>query len=606
MPPIEDAVRRPVTSRIGLRTWAVLLVTAAILPQLIFGWLALDWMARQHVASFEQRQTDTVRVLANTVDGELRAWKAVLTALANSQALQHERWAEFYEEAKTVAAQHDGWIVLTDPTGQQRINTLRPYGALLPMTGTAAELQAVLTRGEPLVGDLVFGQVAQRWITFVAVPVVQDGRAIYMLDMAFTPDRLTRLLERQRLPANWNVTIHDSQYRTVTRTPLAEVRIGKPAQPYYQAALQAGDHGSAIGPLADGRMGRSTFNRLSEAPWFVTLGIPLAAFPSPHPVYGFLALGAVLAALALAGAVYASRKLTRPVGALAANAARLLQGQPTTSIPPSGIRDIEHLRVALLTAADGLQAMQRAAVAEERARASAQLAETLHTLNATLEQRVQERTADLQRLTGELAVVESRERRRLGELLHDGLQQYLVAARMRLQLLQRTSAAHGLGDLDQLLADALAASRSLTAELNPPILSAEGFMPALHWLATWMQETHRLTVHVNGDDCVSVPGDAMKVLLFRLIRELLFNVVKHANVTEAEVTVRQGDTSVHIIVQDRGNGFDPAQAHRTATGGVGLTSIRQRLEYLGGQLEVASAPGQGSRFTLTVPVRPAT
>ena len=159
-----------------------------------------------------------------------------------------------------------------------------------------------------------------------------------------------------------------------------------------------------------------------------------------------------------------------------------------------------------------------------------QAEDALRQAHATLEQRVQERTADLQRLTGELAVAESRERKRLGELLHDGLQQYLVAARLRVDLLQRAAPSEDHRELHTLLAEAIAASRSLTAELSPPILSTDGFLPALRWLATWKQNTHHLTVQVTADPSAELARDATKILFFRSVRELLFNVVKHAGV----------------------------------------------------------------------------
>jgi two-component system, sensor histidine kinase len=251
-------VSRLMRPRIGLRTWAILLVLAAAIPVILFSWAALTWMAQEHVTAFAKAQTDTTRLLAEAVDGELRMWKAALTALAQSSVLQQNRMAEFYQEAKAVAAQHDGWIVLTDPSGQQHLNTSRPYGTPLPKSNALEFLNAVITTGEPAVGDLIWGAVAQRWIVSVAVPVVRAGRVVYMLDMAFTPDRLTRLLERQHLPAGWAVTIHDGQYRTVTRLPLAAERSGKPAQPWFEAALRTADHGSAIGQLADGVPGRST------------------------------------------------------------------------------------------------------------------------------------------------------------------------------------------------------------------------------------------------------------------------------------------------------------------------------------------------------------
>jgi hypothetical protein len=102
------------------------MVLAVVLPLLVFGWVTLRWMAHSHVEAFTRGQADTVRALALAVDGEVLAWKAVVTTLAESQSLRPDRLAEFYEEARQVAAPHDGWVVLTVASGDQLLNPLRP------------------------------------------------------------------------------------------------------------------------------------------------------------------------------------------------------------------------------------------------------------------------------------------------------------------------------------------------------------------------------------------------------------------------------------------------------------------------------------------------
>jgi len=241
--------------------------------------------------------------------------------------------------------------------------------------------------------------------------------------------------------------------------------------------------------------------------------------------------------------------------------------------------------------------------------------------HAQLERRVEERTLalakaltkqaaqaeQLRALTGELTLAEERERQRLAHVLHDGLQQFLVAARLRIQLLERMQGKDfqtGCREISNLLEEAIRSSRSLTAELSPPVLHTAGFVPALQWLAHWMADTHRLTVTVQADPAVRVEADAPKVLLFQAVRELLLNVVKHAGVAQAEVDVTAQADSLQLRVTDHGKGFTPDQAQPLGGSGLGLASVRQRLVYLGGTLAITSAPGQGSRFTLTVPLQP--
>jgi len=231
-----------------------------------------------------------------------------------------------------------------------------------------------------------------------------------------------------------------------------------------------------------------------------------------------------------------------------------------------------------------------------------------------LETRVRARTAELsaavsqlRSLTTELTLVEQRERQRLAEMLHDGLQQLLAGARLHVHSLRRADPARLPDQCDAvcaLLDEAIQCSRTLTAELSPSVLHTAGFLPALEWLARWVQETHGLTVALHAAAPRPPETAAAKILLFQSVRELLFNVVKHAGVRQATVTVTGTPDQLQVVVTDQGRGFDPTQIPPPTSGGLGLSSIRQRLEFLGGRLDITSAPGQGSRFTLVVPLCP--
>jgi len=216
------------------------------------------------------------------------------------------------------------------------------------------------------------------------------------------------------------------------------------------------------------------------------------------------------------------------------------------------------------------------------------------------------RSEQLRLLTGELTLAEERERQRLRDVLHDGLQQLLVAVRIRLASGNRPEARTGETghDLQALVDEAIGLSRSLALELSPPVLHSAGFVPAVAWLAEWFLQTHHLTVTLTADPSVQVASEPTKILLFQSVRELLFNVVKHADVRQAAVEIAQRGPAVEIVVADQGQGFTPPPFDGGTGRGLGLAVIRQRLEFLNGQFTVTSAPGQGSRFTLRVPVVP--
>ncbi len=244
----------------------------------------------------------------------------------------------------------------------------------------------------------------------------------------------------------------------------------------------------------------------------------------------------------------------------------------------------------------------------------------LRALNETLEQRVAERTAvaerrasQLRALASELTQAEHRERRRLAQLLHDHLQQMLVAGRMSVGALRRrlddADADRALAGLDELLDQSIEASRSMSMELSPPILYDAGLGAALEWLGRHMQDKHHLAVDVEVDPAADPADEDIAVLLFQAARELLFNVVKHAGVQQASVHLSLADAEqLRLEVSDRGVGFDPADLlHSGEAGstGFGLFSVRERLELLGGHLTVDSSPGQGTRMLMAAPLRPA-
>jgi PAS domain S-box-containing protein len=242
--------------------------------------------------------------------------------------------------------------------------------------------------------------------------------------------------------------------------------------------------------------------------------------------------------------------------------------------------------------------------------------EALRDARDELEQRVAKRTMELRRraeqlarLTSELTLTEQRERQRLAHVLHDHLQQLLVGAKLRLDLLLRSSERNestGLYEVSALIDDAIGASRSLTIELAPPILHDAGLAPGLVWLARWMQEKHGLIVSGTIDERAVTDREDVQILLFQSVRELLFNVVKHAGVHEASLELALlEEGNLQITVSDRGKGFDPAlllnESGKDRTG-LGLFSIRERLSLLGGRLDIESATGAGSRFVLVAPV----
>jgi len=227
-----------------------------------------------------------------------------------------------------------------------------------------------------------------------------------------------------------------------------------------------------------------------------------------------------------------------------------------------------------------------------------------------MERQVAERTAQLRSLVLELSHAEERERRRLGQVLHDNLQQLLVAAKLHLNSLTKPAVDPRLRqsaeEVQALLVESIQVTRELSAELNPRIVHEEGLKASLQWLKMWMREKHGLTVSLRTDGDGDVRHEDMRILLFQCVRELLFNVVKHAGVDCATVRLTSDQQGhLRIRVADEGRGFDVGAVHQSrhgVMGGLGLFSIRERLGVLGASLRIVSAPDAGSEFTIVVPV----
>ncbi len=213
----------------------------------------------------------------------------------------------------------------------------------------------------------------------------------------------------------------------------------------------------------------------------------------------------------------------------------------------------------------------------------------------------------LRALASELSLTEERERRRLAADLHDHIGQILALAQIKLGALRQEASPESqafVKEIRQCISQAIHYTRSLTYELGLPILYDLGLEAALEWLAEQMHEQHGLAIRVQRDYQPKPLGEPARVLVFRVVRELLTNVIKHAKAKQVDIFIAKEGSRMFIRVMDDGVGFDTTEPG-TRTGkssGYGLFSIRERLSSLGGHLEINSRPGKGTRVSITVPL----
>jgi PAS domain S-box-containing protein len=233
-----------------------------------------------------------------------------------------------------------------------------------------------------------------------------------------------------------------------------------------------------------------------------------------------------------------------------------------------------------------------------------------------LEQRTAElesRTTQLRQMAWDLTLAEHHAREQIASTLHDGLQQLLVIVSLDLEQQLKRESESGtppsklLSEAKQHLDQAMAAARSLTFELFPPVLQRSGLPAALTWLANWTRDKYRLNVEVSASALADTARKDVRTLLFESARELLFNIVKHADASRATLGLElDADGHICITVTDDGVGFEPSRLDeqwKSGQVGWGLFSIRERLTLLGGRLDIDSAPGGGTRVRLIAPRR---
>jgi signal transduction histidine kinase len=213
-------------------------------------------------------------------------------------------------------------------------------------------------------------------------------------------------------------------------------------------------------------------------------------------------------------------------------------------------------------------------------------------------------TDDLQRLSAKLVTAQEEERRTIARELHDEIGQVLMAIKVELAVAQRRI--EGVGAPERLLDDAqsitdgaLHTVRDLSHLLHPALLDDLGLPAAMQWYLGSFGKRHRIAVELLHEGMDERLAPEIEAAAYRIIQEALTNVVKHAHATLAFVYLQRTGDTVGVTIEDNGVGFETASAGR----GLGLIGIRERVSHLRGTVRVDSAPGKGTRLTLTLPAR---
>lgn len=221
--------------------------------------------------------------------------------------------------------------------------------------------------------------------------------------------------------------------------------------------------------------------------------------------------------------------------------------------------------------------------------------------------KIKEYQAKLKRLNSELSITEERERRKIAEFLHDGISQILSLANIKLSAIppsdQNLKTAQTINESIELIDNAISQTRSLTYDLSPPILYELGLIPAIKWKLEQIENKYGISTILKSEvEKIKINTD-VRILVFRIIAELLNNVIKHADASLIKIDISIEQKILYISVVDNGKGFNFRKITKsTNQSGFGLFSIKERLDSISGTLNFESGELTGTKAVVQIPV----
>ena len=335
-----------------IRFWLTCLVIGCVLPATLGSVFLFTISYQQQRAILERNTITTARALMQAIDAELFGAQSALQVLAASDRLASGDLGGFYLQASGALPNIGGnYIAIIDSTGQQRLNTLKPFGDPLPQVPPSAKMRRVFANGKPAISDfLVAADVGQSAIT-LEVPVFSDGKVIYSLAMGIFGDRLGDILRRQNLPPDWITAILDGRGTIAARTHSPERFVGGKGSAGFLVSSANRAEGITEADSLEGTPVLSAYNRSPRSGWAVAIGIPRTSLTgNPWRSLGFnAAVTLALLALSVWMAKVISVRINRSIRSLHVPALAL--GTPELlSIPDNEIVEVNDVGQALMKA----------------------------------------------------------------------------------------------------------------------------------------------------------------------------------------------------------------------------------------------------------------
>lgn len=585
----------------SIRSRLIAIVLAIVAPAImalgLLGYILYDNQKKQ----LEIDMLQTTRAMVAAVDRNFDIGLNVGQALAGSRSLQDRDLARFHGVASAALTDRfPGFnFVLSDESGQQLVNTLRPFGEPLARHGNPDLLRKVFATGRPVVSSLYIGGLLKRPVISIEVPIQRDGKVAYVLSCGFSTDSLTRLLTEQRLPEGRMAAVFDPEGVIAARTHMADKLIGRKGIPELLAKMQVQNQGIVEARTLDGQDVIIAFSRSTETGWSVGISTPWTVVQSEalkRIAVVYAAAFVLLTAGVVAGWVIGGN-ISRSVRDLAAPALALGRGEPVVVM--------EHGPQEAIVVGRTLKAVER----------------ELQQFRDQLEELVIQRTAALE--------ASNRELEQFAYIASHDLQEPLRMVVSYVDLLSLRYA-------DQLDAEA---REFIGFAREGALRMREQIIDLLQYSRIGRHEGGRTTV--NLDDAIKEALSNLKcaleesggvvtlsdglpdivgvhVELVSLFQNLIDNALKYARPGEpprVEISAETNGGEYVVKIADNGIGIDPQYHERIFNmfqrlhtrgeykgTGIGLAVCKKIVEKHGGRIWLSSSIGKGSTFFVALPV----
>jgi signal transduction histidine kinase len=616
-------------SPLGIQARLMALAAVTALPLVALAGVAIISFINVQRIQLENEVAGKVNALVNDVDRQIRAIQVELTMLASLPSVQSGDLAAFDRQLRAAVQVYGTALVLHDTHGQQLVNTNRPFGEPLPRATNTEMYDRVVASGLPRVSDLIIGATLRRPIISVGVPVMRDGRVVFVLAMGIKPEIISSLLSEKNLVSEaispaWTIAIVDRKGIIIARNRELDRYLGKPVAPFLRKAMLLGTGDTWIQNItSDGTPVYSTFRTSSLTGWSVAIGVPREFVNGPLRRAWMVAVGGgiLFVALSLVLAYWMAQAIRRPVDKLAAVAKDMGSGQ-TVGRLYTGVRELNLVGDALYGAAIRLT-HHREHLEEVVAQRTHELANVNNQLRTEIDAREQAQSTLLQtqkmeaigQLTGGIAhdfnnllTVACGALDKLSARISDGTDLRLVRSAQSAMWRGATLTSALLAfarkqRLDPVLADLnsviLEMSEMLRRSIGPSVeirhSLAAGLWPVL--IDIGQIETALLNVAINARDAMP-RGGTLSITTANVSNELL-----EQSAARDCVLVSVGDTGTGMSPEVMKRAFDPfftTKEFGKGTG-LGLSMVFGVVHQSGGTVRLHSEIGIATTVLIYLP-----